>query len=222
MSDAARSRRDDPPGTTLRADAERNRERIVRTARRLFSTDGLDVSMAAVAREAGLGKATLSRHFASRDELVSVVFTDRMGDYVAATARALEDPDPWHGFTTYIEEVCAMQAADRGFTVFLSTAFSGAASLEAKRVEAYRGFLELIDRAKASGHLRGDFASEDLVVLLMANAGIVDATHDTAPDSWRRLVGQMLRAYASPGAPLPPIADAPSSEDLYRAMARQP
>lgn len=208
------------PETALRADAERNRERILATARRLYATEGLGVSMAAVARAAGVGKATLSRRFATREDLINTVFTDRMEDYAAATAQALADPDPWHAFTRYIEAICAMQAADRGFATVLTMSFPAAEALEARRVESYQGFLELITRAKATGHLRTDFASEDLVILLMANAGVIAATADDAPDTWRRLVGQMLRAFANPGAPLPPMPDGPAHTALYRAMAR--
>src|SRR5919108_35526 len=128
------------------------------------------------------------------------------------------DPDPWHAFTDYVESVCGMQAGDRGFAAVLSMTFPAAEELEARRADAYRGFLELIARAKATGHLQADFASEDLVVLLMANAGVIAATVDAAPDSWRRLVGQMLRAFATPGAPLPSMPEPPSSAALYRAM----
>ena len=206
----------------MRADAERNRGRIVQAARRRFATDGLDVSMASVAREAGVGKATLSRHFATREDLISAAFADRMDDYLALTAQALADPDPWQAFTRYIESVCAMQATDRGFAAVLSMTFPAAEELEARRAEGYRGFLELIARAKATGHLQADFASVDLVVLLMANAGVIAGTGDAAPDSWRRLVGQMLRAFATPGAPLPSMPEPPSSAALYRAMTGSP
>jgi hypothetical protein len=54
----------------------------------------------------------------------------------------------------------------------------------------------------------------------MANAGVIAATADAAPDTWRRLVGQMPRAFASPDAPLPPMPEAPPSTALYRAMIR--
>jgi AcrR family transcriptional regulator len=202
----------------VRADVERNRGRIVQAARRLFATEGLGVSMASVAREAGVGKATLSRHFATREDLINAVFLDRMDAYLALTARALADPDPWSAFTHYVESVCAMQAADRGFAAVLSMTFPAAEELEARRAEAYQGFVELIARAKRTGHLQADFTSEDLVVLLMANAGVIAATADVAPGSWRRLVGQMLRAFATPGAPLRPIPPAPAAADLYRAM----
>ncbi|WP_158852567.1 TetR/AcrR family transcriptional regulator [Saccharothrix deserti] len=206
--------------TALRADAERNRERILAAARRLYATEGLGVSMASVAREAGVGKATLSRRFATREDLINAVFADRMDGYATATAEALADPDPWHGFTRYIEAVCAMQAADRGFADVLVMTFPTAEALEARRAESYQGFLELITRAKTTGHLRADFVAEDLVVLLMANAGVIAATGHDAPETWRRLVGQMLRAYATPDAPLPPLPEAPPPTDLDRAMTR--
>ncbi|MFI9772661.1 TetR/AcrR family transcriptional regulator [Streptomyces sp. NPDC052415] len=211
---------DEQPGVGLRIDAERNRDRILAAARRLFATEGLGVSMAAVAREAGVGKATLSRRFATRDELVDAVFADRMDGYAAAVATALADPDPWRGFTGYVHTVCAMQAADRGFADVLTMTFPAAKALEKRRAEAYHGFLELITRAKDTGHLREDFTDRDMPILLMANAGVVNAAGDAAPDAWQRLVAHMLRSYATPQAPLPPMPDAPAPKALYRAMVR--
>ncbi|MFJ3633321.1 TetR/AcrR family transcriptional regulator [Streptomyces sp. NPDC090112] len=211
---------DDQPGTGLRIDAERNRDRILAAARRLYATEGLGVSMAAVAREAGVGKATLSRRFATREDLITAVFTDRMDAYAEAVTTALANPDPWHGFTDYIYAVCAMQAADRGFADVLTMTFPAAKALEARRTESYNGFLELIACTQATGHLRHDFTSQDLVILLMANAGVINATGDAAPDTWHRLVGHMLRSYATPAAPIPPLPDAPAPAALYRAMIR--
>jgi AcrR family transcriptional regulator len=208
------------PGEGLRADAERNRDRILTAARRLYATDGLGVSMATIAREAGVGKATLSRRFATREDLIAAVFSDRMDAYVTALASALADPDPWRGFTGYVHAVCAMQAADRGFAEVLTMTFPTAKSLEARRTEAYNGFLELITRAKATGHLREDFTDHDMPILLMANAGVIAATQNAAPDTWQRFVGQMLRSYAADEAPLPALPDAPTASALYRAMIR--
>jgi AcrR family transcriptional regulator len=205
---------------SLRADAERNRARIVNAARTLYARDGLDISMAAVAREAGVGKATLSRHFTTPQQLIDAVFADRMDAYVQATADALANDNAWQGFVQYVLAVCEMQAADRGFADVLSLTFPAAEKLEERRTHAYHGFLQIIARAKASGHLRMDFESEDLVLLLIANAGVISATAKDAPDSWRRLVGQMLRGYATPDAPIPPLPAAPPSGDLARAMAR--
>lgn len=211
---------DDQTGPGLRIDAERNRDRILAAARRLYAREGLGVSMAAVAREAGVGKATLSRRFTTREELINAVFADRMDGYAAAVEAALADPDPWQGFTGYVHAVCAMQAADRGFADVLTMTFPAAKALEERRAEAYHGFLDLIARAKETGHLREDFTDRDMPILLMANAGVISAAGDAAPDAWQRLVAHMLRSYAAPGAPIPPLPDAPTPSALYRAMVR--
>jgi AcrR family transcriptional regulator len=189
----------------LRRDAERNRERIIDAARRAFAADGIEVPMAALSRAAGVGVATLFRRFPTREDLINAVFADTMDAYVDAVTAALADPDPWHGFTGYVQAVCAMQAADRGFAEVLTMTFPAATHLEEQRELAYHGFLQLIERAKATGRLRPDFASQDLVILLMANAGVIAATGTAAPGSWRRLVGYMIQAFAAPQpATLPP------------------
>lgn len=200
----------------LRSDAERNRDRILDAARRLYAVEGLGVSMAAVAREAGVGIATLFRRFATQDDLIAAVFADRMAAYGEAIEAALADPDPWRGFTAYVETVCAMQAADRGFAEVLTMTFPTAKALEACRDRTYERFVELIANAKATGRLREDFTPEDMPLLLMANAGVVAVTGEAAPEAWRRLVGFLIQAFAvSDPDPLPP---APSPAAMYRAM----
>jgi AcrR family transcriptional regulator len=207
------ARADGPP---LRRDAERNRERIIAAARRVFAAGGIDASMASVARAADVGIATLFRRFPAREDLINAAFAGTMTAYVDAVTTALDDPDPWHGFTTYIRAVCAMQAADRGFAEVLTMTFPAATHLEDQRQHAYRGFLRLIARAKKTGRLRPDFASQDLVILLMANAGVIAATRAAAPDAWPRLVGYMIQAFTAPqAATLPPPPD-PGA--LARAM----
>ncbi|MFF5010304.1 TetR/AcrR family transcriptional regulator [Streptomyces phaeochromogenes] len=208
----------DEERAALRTDAERNRERVLAAARSVFCEQGLDVPMTVIARRAGVGIATLYRRFPTREDLIGAVFADRMDAYAQATAEALTDPDPWHGFTTYIKRVCAMQAADRGFADLLTLTFPTAKALEAKRTEAYEGWLQLIARAKEAGRLRADFSPQDLPVLLMANAGVIAATGDAAPNAWRRQITYMLQAYAAEAAEQLPPAPTPSA--LYRAMIR--
>ncbi|QYX79417.1 TetR/AcrR family transcriptional regulator [Streptomyces akebiae] len=211
-------RPDGPAAQPLRSDAERNRERIAAAARKVFARDGLGASMASVAREAGVGIATMFRRFPTKEELVDAVFLDRMDAYATAVAVALEDPDPWNGFVGYIETACAMQAADSGFADVLITTFPTAKALERRRNEAYEGMVELISRAKATGRLREDFDSSDMVLLHMANAGVVNATGDAAPDAWRRVVALLVQSFEAPSRG--PLPASPEHEALYRAMLR--
>ena len=202
----------------LRRDAERNRERILAAARQAYAEAGLEVSMAEVARRAGVGIATLFRRFPTREDLIDAVFADRMDAYVEAADTALTDPDPWNGFAGFVEAICGMQAADRGVADLLTMTFPTAEALQAKHARALETSIQLIDRAKAAGHLRRDFTHQDLAILLMANAGVVAATGQAAPDAWRRLVAYMLQAFASGSAArnaeLPP---APTPAALHQA-----
>lgn len=209
---------DDPAAQPLRSDAERNRARIVAAARTVFRREGLNGSMASVAREAGVGIATLFRRFPTKDELVAAVFADRMDAYVDAVGVALDDPDPWHGLAGFIETACAMQAADYGFADVLTMTFPTAKALEGRRNQAYEAVVQLIGRAKAAGRLREDFSPEDLVLVHMVTAGVVNATGDAAPHAWKRVVALMLQSFEAPARG--PLPDPPEPRALYKAMLR--
>jgi AcrR family transcriptional regulator len=209
---------DEPDEQSLRVDAVRNRARIVAAAREVFAERGLAVPMEEVARRAGVGVATLYRRFPTRADLIAGAFEAKMAAYADAVAGALAEPDPWRGFCGYVERACAMQAEDRGFTNVLTMTFPTARRFEAARVRAYQGWVELIERAKAVGRLRADFVPEDLVMLLMANAGVIAATADAAPHTWRRFVGYCIQAFAA--GPAEPLPEPPTPWQMYRALLR--
>jgi AcrR family transcriptional regulator len=205
-------------GRNLRADAERNRERVLEAAREVFAELGLDVSTNEIARRAGVGVATLFRRFPTRDDLVAAAFSDKMNAYSDAIDKALADPDPWHGFCAYMERVCRMQADDRGFADVLTMTFPTAKAFEAERDRSANALTELLDRAKSCGKLRQDFAHQDVPLILMANAGVVTATRDAAPDAWRRLLGYLIQSFAAEAAQ--PLPDPPTRPQMYRALMR--
>jgi AcrR family transcriptional regulator len=205
-------------GRSLRVDAERNRERVLDAAREVFAEQGLDASTNEIARRAGVGIATLFRRFPTRDDLVAAAFADKMSAYAAAIDDALADPDPWQGFCSYIERVCRMQADDRGFANVLTLTFPTAKALEEELDRSAEALAVLLDRAKAAGRLRKDFAHQDVPLILMANAGVVTATSGAAPEAWRRLVGYLLQAFAAQRAE--PLPDPPTKSQMYRALMR--
>jgi ABC-type Fe3+ transport system substrate-binding protein len=96
--------------------------------------------------------------------------------------------------------------------------FPSAPTFEAARDRAHAGFVELVARAKSAGGLRADFVPEDLIMVLMANAGVVAATGDAAPQTWRRFVAYILQAFAAEGAR--PLPDPPTPREMFRAMVR--
>lgn len=202
----------------LRADAALNRQRLIAAAGELFGRRGLDVPMEELARHAGVGVGTLYRHFPSRVDLIAGAFEAKMRAYADAVEHALTDPDPWAGFCGYVWQICEMQGTNRGFAHVLTMTFPHAQQFEAEHRRAYRAAAELIRRAIAAGKLRADFVPQDLVILLMANAGVVAATADAAPDTWRRFVAHMLESFAAPG--LTTLPRPPSRRAMDEALSR--
>ncbi len=175
-----------------------------------------------IARRAGVGEATVHRRFGDRASLIAAAFSDKMAGYAEAAAQALADPDPWEGFCGYVRRVCAMQSGDRGFADLLTLTFAASDpavdELEHRRNRGFRDWVALVRRAKTAGRLRRDFHPDDLIVLLMANAGVVAATATTAPDAWRRHVEYMLQAFAADN--LQPLPAPPARTALVDAMRR--
>ncbi|MER7079611.1 transcriptional regulator, TetR family [Saccharopolyspora kobensis] len=185
----------------LRVDARQNRDRIVEVARALFAERGLDVPMAAIARRAEVGVATLYRRFPTKESLITEAFADRFANCTAVVHEALDDPDPWRGFCSVLEKVFAMQADDRGFSAAFLAALPATVNVDQELDRALRSFAALADRAKEAGALRADFELSDLTLLLMANNGV------TTPAASRRLLGYLLNSLRAEHAePLPPPA----------------
>lgn len=206
------------PSRPLRVDAARNRGRIVEAAQAAFAERGLEVPLEDVAERAGVGIATLYRRFPTRESLIAECFERRLDVYARAAEEALQAPDGWSGFCAYVQRICEMQAADRGWKDVLTRTFPDARALEANRARGYALFLRLVERAKAEGGLRADFVPEDHALLLMGNAGVVQGAGEAAPDAWRRYVALMLDGLRSECAtPLPPP---PSPRQILRAMLR--
>ncbi|WNV86404.1 helix-turn-helix domain-containing protein [Umezawaea sp. Da 62-37] len=195
---------------TLRVDARNNRDRIVETARRLFAARGLDVTLTEIARRSGVGIATLYRRFPTREALVREAFAEQFALCSSVVHDALDDPDPWRAFCSVVEEVCVMQAEDRGFTAAFVSAFPDAIPIDHEHIHVESGFAELAQRAKDAGKLRADFGADDLALLLMANSGIVARSPEAAVAASRRLVAFLLHSFRAdlvdPDVPLPPVA----------------
>src|SRR5215208_1345281 len=215
VTDDAARREGDEPG--LRADAERNRQRILEAARAVFAEAGLDTPLEAIAQRAGVGIATLYRRFPTRQALIEEVFSSRLEQAVQAAAEALAIEDAWEGFATYLWRLCAMQAEDFGVRDLLTTTFSSARGLEETRKRGHTLATQLIDRAKAQGSLRADFSPEDLLFLLIANRAFVAATSRVKRTAWKRYVALFLegcRADRAHALPEPPL----SERQMFRAM----
>src|SRR3954468_15807059 len=103
-----------PTDRPLRADAERNRERILAAAREAFAEDGLDVGLHQIAKRAGVGVGTVYRRFPEKDQLVEALFEDRIDEVLGIAEAALAEDDAWTGLEHYLYRTCELQVADHG------------------------------------------------------------------------------------------------------------
>jgi AcrR family transcriptional regulator len=201
----------------LRADAQLNRDRILDAAAKLYADRGISVPLEEVARRAGVGVATLYRRFPTRADLAAATFERNISRFTEAVDRALAAPDPWEGFRALVFDLCELQAGDAGLRELLTTAFPSSSVVEQRTTEAVEKLRTLMVRAQQDGKLRPDLTVSDVVVLLLANAGVLGATHATAPDAWRRFAALMVDAFsAQPSVPLPP---SPPEQQLRRSIA---
>jgi AcrR family transcriptional regulator len=203
---------------SLRADAAHNRELILKAARELFAEEGLEVSLRQIAKRAGVGEPTLRRRFASREELVAEAFENKVADYADLAEQALAEPNPAQGMRGFLDAVTQMQLVDRGLADVLTMTFPTTMRCEQHRRRSYAAIETLIERAKTAGAVRADFVAEDIVLLLLAHAGVAGGAGAAAEQLSARLRAYLFAAFGLlvPGE-LPP---APSPGRVYHALMR--
>lgn len=186
---------------TLRRDAERNRERLLESARELFAARGLDVTLDDVAEHAGVGVGTAYRRFANKDELIDALLEERIDEMVALAERGTADPDPWEGLVGYIEGALELQLRDRGLKEVLFAPGRGK-----KRVAGAKGRLgpavdALAKRARDAGTVRADFDTSDIPMIYLMLGTVVDFSREVEPELYRRYLALLLEGIRAGGQP---------------------
>ena len=182
--------------TTLRRDAQRNRDRIIEAARLSFAEHGLDVGVEEIARRAGVGMGTLYRRFPTKQSLIHAIFGDRLDKLQPTIDRALAADDAWEGLVEVIVATVEQQADDHGFGQMVVLRLGPEAVPDDIRRRFFGPLEELLARAQAAGQVRADITAADLpAILRMAGAS---ALGDGAGTDCRRHVGLLLDGLRPP------------------------
>ena len=151
----------------LRADARRNRERVLEAARAAFGAEGSDVSLDDIARRAGVGAGTVYRHFATKDALFEAVVLDRIGELVEEAHALADDPDPGRAFSSFVELLAREGARKRDLVETLS---ADGIRLRLGEAPIFRALIEvlgeLLGRAQQAGAVRSDISVDDVMAVL--------------------------------------------------------
>jgi AcrR family transcriptional regulator len=184
---------------TLRSDAKRNRDRIVRAARKALAEDGLDVGVDEIARRAGVGTGTLYRRFPTKDKLIQAIFEERLDELEPAVERALAADDPWEGLADLLHASVAVQAEDQGFLQMLVARLGVAALPPGGSERFFTPLATLLERAHEAGQVRADVTADDLPALVrMAGATVLPELDGGDNPGWERHVDLLLDGLRAP------------------------
>jgi AcrR family transcriptional regulator len=206
--------------TALRADAERNRRRILEAAAEAFSESGLDVGVAEIARRAGVGAGTLFRRFPTKEDLIFAIIEERTLEMIAAGREALEEDDPSIALRRFMFAGVEMHVRDQGFFDAVVSRINKEERLRELRDEFVAIAGELLERGQAAGTVREDLEPPDLPLLMCAAASAAAPLQGALPDLWRRYVGVILDGLSPAGA-TPLDQPAPTPADFDAALSKQ-
>jgi AcrR family transcriptional regulator len=148
---------------TLRADAQRNHDRVLDAACECFAERGVDASVDEIARRAGVGHGTVFRRFPSKDALLSAVVLRRVVELTTAAQSALEDPDAGFGFDRFFRTAVDFYAQNRALVEGFGLC------IETEEVAAMKAAVgRLVRRAQRAGALRRDVTPSDVMELIPA------------------------------------------------------
>jgi AcrR family transcriptional regulator len=164
-----------------RADARRNRERVLRTAQQLFATEGLGVSLDEIARRAGVGPGTVHRHFPTKEALYLAVATDMLRQLVAQGEALAADGDPAALFALLAQMMATGTENVAVKSALAAAEFDLRTAAPAVAADLTRHVADLLDRAHAAGAVRPDVTVDEIMALVAgALAAIRHADAETS------------------------------------------
>ncbi|MDG2535179.1 helix-turn-helix domain containing protein [Sphingomonas sp. HITSZ_GF] len=192
----------DDADTPLRADAQRNRQRIIAAAAAVLAEKGLGAGFNEIAHRAGVGVGTIYRHFPRREALIEAVMHGRIAEMDGFLEQALAAPSAWAAFELVFRGAVAMNIANLGVRDAIF-GVEGADGRLASHQEVLAGPLaQLLDRARAEGMLRPEITVADVVMLILMLVEFGHRSQPVAPDAVRRYVDLILGSLrARPDAP---------------------
>jgi AcrR family transcriptional regulator len=171
------------PATTtarpLRQDAARNRDRLLAAASQVFDAQGLDASVADIARVAGVGMGTLYRRFPTKDALIEALVREILDATIRMAREAADQPDG-AGLERFLETFGAYQAEHCGCLPKLWKTDHDLVRT------ARRLIANLLTDAQQHNRIRSDLTSTDLTMVMWSIRSVLENTRHLAPDAWRR------------------------------------
>lgn len=158
---------DDGAHRAIRSDAQRNHDRLVVAAREVFSLQGSDASMEAIAHQAGVGAGTLYRHFPRRIDLVEAVYRNDVEELFIAAEKAVVNFAPWEALVSWLDAFLIYALGKQVFLTELRESFEKNPELRlSSRERVEQSFTLVLENAQGAGVARSDIDGSDLMLLV--------------------------------------------------------
>jgi len=180
--------------TPRRADAVRNRERVIKAAEEVFGEHGLEAGIPEIAEKAGVGKGTVYRNFETKEDLVSAVLAARLARFNDMTVAAIDEDDAWEAFRALLLKAIQGKMATRNYLIGLN--HQGKSELleyERKRSKVLLG--QLMERAIEQGKMRPDAEAGDVSVLFGGICRVLNEQGEEDPKVWLRQADLVIDAF---------------------------
>jgi AcrR family transcriptional regulator len=177
-----------------RSDSVRNAALVTQAAIDLFAAHGMDVTLAQVADRAGVGKATVYRTYASREEMVAAMLAHRLAWLRQRMEAAAAGQDAWSEFAAMSRDVLARMREDHLLRYVLAPERPPSAVAEQLSGSLGPLYASLLAAAKETGRVRPDVTDTDVAQLTAGLAAVLTARQDFTEASWRRAADLVLAA----------------------------
>jgi AcrR family transcriptional regulator len=189
-------------GTAMRADARRNRQRLLDAALQVYAEHGADdASLDEIARRAGVGIGTLYRHFPTRQALLEAVYRDQVEE-LCAVARELSDEAPEQALERWLRALMAFATTKKNLSSALMSGPNKSEVASSCSAMVREAATKLLADAQRTGQVRDDVDAVDLLRMSHALAIAADLPH-SHPDQGERLMSVLLAGLRPPPAEPP-------------------
>lgn len=176
----------EPGERPMRADAVRNRERVIAAAAAVFAEHGVEAGVPEIAERAGVGKGTVYRNFPTKEHLIAAIVVMRINAFENDITEALENEDAFEGFRAALARAATAKVCDHSFADAISTS-SELEGMPEARESLIVVLDQLMDKAKKQGRMRPDASATDVRVLFGGGTRLLAADGNTDPEAWQRL-----------------------------------
>ncbi len=202
----------------MRADAERNRQRLLDAAKAAFCERGLDVGVGEIAELAGVGRGTVFRNFPTKEHLIAAIVVDRMNEAMLQGRALLQAPGAGDALFAFIEEIVGRQQADYALFDAIADTWLANSEIRAAHAELIGVLDALLVRAQASAEVRADIGAVDVLMLVKGACEASRSFQHVDPEIGQRQLDLVRAAIGAPGTARELRGRTPTVDDLERAF----